>query len=969
MKLIEMFEPGLLLEANVLNPEYVESWCQWFARQVADPRGQQWFGKKLRAYVLNTPSLLKPVTAPPTGNPLDLPDWAQRALERGDLYNFHPAGHREANDLAGELTHIVDWFNALADVAGRNATTSVEIEDRRLAEKHLSKLMRYEPDQITKVANDWYAHMGSRLAITKTGVEVIHRWPDGHHLVTYTDFDTYSSDGNDLQNCMRGGNYWNSIQSGAMQVYALRKPNNEAVVAIRITGRLLSEVKGKQNEPPVAGYLPYVKDALNLIGLPPDQGGSQDIAKIDLMATAEGHYGTLREVSKPGLTFEDGSEFRLLTTPDNKQQILFFATPEETASTFSFRETGNSLTLDTGTDLGSHLPKVKVLLRKTGKALESTGLAKSNVYINRGEMGMPGEVGDPVMDFPNGDRVVSLSGDHKLPHDATQREQGEEMFFASRKSRTKTPSTTLFLIDHRIAKGTPGLRLTLEGNRLTGIRSVYQPDSFPRDTLVSLIETQGYEVAAGTAFWSHGLVTLDGRVVSPEDGEILESNAIAAMRRYDNLLAISAGDRSAHLLFTLKGDRVTDVSGYTQGGKACDFMKTSGLEVFRKLRLKLAPSVAKWLVERFDTYAYEGQYGGTPAVGQRVLETQGGDWYQCDDLTYRLLRQSDIVFTANIQIPNKEDYYPEDVFRSSWSGGRVEGTTSAAVRDLFNHLHVPPLPQAQTEAVGVYGLAGGQWGTARQAGRSVETRSGLTASIIEKTREITLYDGDRELMALRWDQDPIRDRDHHPQGGPIAHNLYGRTTAADITTGELRRIGDALTDITHAVDGLVLIPYGETFWDMGISGTRSGHATFLDRLGQRESGHLRDPKKLHRLLDIWQPPADLMIQQAGLEKLGEVERPNTWNGERSGKLSLTLDWAVMLMEGRLGEAQDAVAEIFRGRIRTLGKSIGQMAAEGIKTFKVPNYGDDAEQFRDIIKYLGMTKEFKALIGDAKIRKG
>lgn len=957
MKLIEMFEPVLLMEANVLNPDVIDGLCRRFSMRVEDPRGRQWFEKKLRAFILNTPSLLEPLAYPPGEAPDDLPSWAAQAAARGDLYYFRIDGPTTAG-LTAKLDHIVDWFNALTEIAHRQPGNDVEMDDKRLAEKHLAKLMRYEPDQIEAVANDWYHHMGSRAKLTKQGVDVVHRWPDGHYLVTYSDFDTYSSDGNDLQNCMRGGNYWRQVETGEMQVYALRKPNDEAVVAFRVDNEKIVEAKGKQNQPPVAAYAPYVIDALNLIGLPPSPSGLTDIRPLDIVVTAETRYGTMRAVSSPGLTFEDQSEFRLLTTHDNERLVLFFATPNEAVSTFSFKETGKALTLDQGIDLGPYLPKIRVLLKKMGRTLAAESLAKGNVYINRGEMGMPGEVGDLVMDFPNGDRVVSLDGDHKIPHDAMKDEGAERFLWPGHRRETRS-TATLFLIDHRSDQGTPYLRMTLEGTRLTEIRSVYQKESFPRDTLAALIETQGYELAS-TAFWGQDLATLDGHVVGQDGGEVLTTNALGTMMRYDGLLAVKSAD-GTNLLFSLKGDRVTDMSGYTMGGKAYDFMKSAGLEVFRERRLKLAPSVAKWLVERFNTYAYDGQYGDSPSVGERVLATPGGDWYRCEDRSYYLVRQGKILMSADVHLPKPEDedYYPHDVFKGTWMGGRVDGAVSVAVRDLFNHLRVPQLPPSHTESLGVYWLGGGQWGIARQTGQTVETRSGLTASIITKSREITLYDGDHELISLRWEEN------RETVGNDAVAGLHGRTISNDVTPEHVRQIGMALQELCHAVSGYVLMPRGDILLNLGIHGNQTGAVTFLDMLGKQADRYSSDPDKLRRLLNIWQPSADQMIAQARLEKLVAV---GYGGSEKSRPLAVTLDWGVMLREGRLGEAQDAIADIFRERLRAVGRELGELARHGIKTFKIESYGDAAEQFRDLLKYLGMTKEFKALLGDGKIRK-
>lgn len=99
---------------------------------------------------------------------------------------------------------------------------------------------------------------------------------------------------NNKETCVGGMGepYARGVERGTMQIYSIRDPNNAPHVTIEVNQGVVRQVKGKQNEPPIQTYVPYVKDFLNNLGLPAD---TTDIERIKLFHN-EGRYGDVLDV-------------------------------------------------------------------------------------------------------------------------------------------------------------------------------------------------------------------------------------------------------------------------------------------------------------------------------------------------------------------------------------------------------------------------------------------------------------------------------------------------------------------------------------------------------------------------------------------------------------------------------------------------------------------------------------------------
>jgi hypothetical protein len=294
-----LVEKMFLFEHNVVNPNTIDAFVKKFVSKTKPENGKTWFQKKLRSFLMNDDSYLQKLTATQIATMQNLPDYITSAAERGEtLYSFEPNNNQKIDQLIQGMNHISDWFNALFSVASRkvNNPSQVDIEDKNLANKWLEKLSKIPLADITEIADQWFSHMGTRIKTEKDGVETVMHWNTGFYAVRFTEKNTMISDGLDLQNCLQYGTYWEDVKSGKGAVYAIRKPNDEAVVGIRVNLKdgVLAECKGKNNKPVIAAYVPYVIDFLNKMGWQVAGNGDLEAAGIEVH---NGKLGSFEDIA------------------------------------------------------------------------------------------------------------------------------------------------------------------------------------------------------------------------------------------------------------------------------------------------------------------------------------------------------------------------------------------------------------------------------------------------------------------------------------------------------------------------------------------------------------------------------------------------------------------------------------------------------------------------------------------------
>lgn len=258
-----------LLEHNVINNDEVDIFVNKQCAAVESSTLRDWLSKRVRALILNNAAYL--VALSDIDNFGSVPQYIHDAVDRGEtIYMFSPD---KTNEVKSNISDMIDFLNGIAEEAKRKVdhSNSVAVEDQAWVRKLLNKIPKMTLSQARATEHEWYTRIKSRSSVlSKDGGEVEMTWPDGYYLIRFTDKQTMMRDGAQLQNCLATGTYWNSVQNGTQAVYAIRKPNDEAVVGIRMTTSrppVLHEFKGKANQPIVDRYIPYALDFLKHFGV------------------------------------------------------------------------------------------------------------------------------------------------------------------------------------------------------------------------------------------------------------------------------------------------------------------------------------------------------------------------------------------------------------------------------------------------------------------------------------------------------------------------------------------------------------------------------------------------------------------------------------------------------------------------------------------------------------------------------
>jgi hypothetical protein len=387
-----------LVEHNLVNPKAVDLFIRGLVTRCKPDAGKMWLQKKLRSLIMNDTDYLIALSPAELSVMRGLPDYLTQAVERGDtVYQFAPVGDSltATRTLSQVMSHVIDWFNSLAVVAARKATSPIDVEDKVVAQKWLEKLPKIPVNDITAIADAWFAKMGTRIAAEKLGVETIHRWENGFYAVRYTDLATMQSDGRDLQNCLQNGTYWDAVKRGTNVVYGIRKPNDEAVVGIRAAmGRgdrpQLEECKGKNNKPVAPIYVPYVIDFLTVTGFVIKNEYDLKAAGIEVHDGKLGRFEDIAPVSydQDGIKiWQTKSRFVAATQGGRIEGTII----NQTLAALSMRD-ANGAAIDFTPDMLTLLN----ILKLPSDAWMGDHLAKQGIFYHDGRYGDARTVGKPA---------------------------------------------------------------------------------------------------------------------------------------------------------------------------------------------------------------------------------------------------------------------------------------------------------------------------------------------------------------------------------------------------------------------------------------------------------------------------------------------------------------------------------------------------------------------------------------------
>lgn len=240
----------LLNEANVYNIENVvngfsvKKYIQQNIAGISDPTIAQQLAKKLQTFLINDERFLHQLTKLPH----NAPDWAQQALQRGDLMFFAPTP--ELGDVMSNIAHYIE--------AAIENTKSPDNNIVVRAKQELNAIPKIQNlDLLGQKANQYFATASKTTSRDTEGMQPLNEY-NGWIWYKLVSEEAFKREGNVLQNCI--GKHWTKAKtdSEGNTIYILRSSSDDSVVAIRARGKDIQEIKGKNNKPPVAKYMGYV---------------------------------------------------------------------------------------------------------------------------------------------------------------------------------------------------------------------------------------------------------------------------------------------------------------------------------------------------------------------------------------------------------------------------------------------------------------------------------------------------------------------------------------------------------------------------------------------------------------------------------------------------------------------------------------------------------------------------------------
>jgi hypothetical protein len=288
----------LLLEHNIINLPDLERWVDEIANQCSFPEGKDWARAKFRKFLINadqTSDLVAGLTP-------NAPSWMQQRFSEGTpLHRFRPD-----QQLRHDLTHIVDYLNSLHTYATQNQQDELGQTLQKEARNTLPKLPKVSVEQAMVHAEKWFQRInrsvGDNPAAGTDGTQLVMKTPVGSWFELLTPGAT-KYEGSKMSHCVGGGSYTVG-EDGTYRIFSLRDAKNEPHVTLSVNKNsgALDQIKGKQNQPPIAKYQQAVIDLLNQ--LHPEPGSAKH--DLDRMAiryrvdkdTLDTVYGSIADVAE-----------------------------------------------------------------------------------------------------------------------------------------------------------------------------------------------------------------------------------------------------------------------------------------------------------------------------------------------------------------------------------------------------------------------------------------------------------------------------------------------------------------------------------------------------------------------------------------------------------------------------------------------------------------------------------------------
>lgn len=284
MRLLEiigsMYESRLLVERDVANAGELKKWVSEVSSRVTAQIGRTWLNSQLFQFIVNRvdDSRMVRQIAMVSQIPDGSPDWLVQKVHAGQpVYQI-----TVTPEFTETVNSVVDWLNNWC------------------AENPGSRI-NYTWEQAVKDSHRWHKELARGKSFgdetfDDPGIATIVEYPDGARWVDVQTEVCLKREGGRMGHCV--GSYHDRVSGGSTKIFSLRDAKNRPHVTIRVenanpvywhpesdqlslpladSGGSIAEVKGKQNQPPVARYLSYVKDFITRFNV-----GMEDSALYDL---------------------------------------------------------------------------------------------------------------------------------------------------------------------------------------------------------------------------------------------------------------------------------------------------------------------------------------------------------------------------------------------------------------------------------------------------------------------------------------------------------------------------------------------------------------------------------------------------------------------------------------------------------------------------------------------------------------
>lgn len=302
---------------NLINVEDVETFAAGLAGRVAAASAKRWFKRNLRNHLLREPGLAVPIEGMDglirlklEGRIRKVPDWAERAVRRGDdLRFFAPEGLEHwdtVTDFVQAMHGVADWLNALPKT-----------------DKHWKRLDKLAVDEAIGLSRRWHASLARRASDDWPedwdGIETAHRFPDGVKIVRLTTELALDREGNIMGHCVGKNGYDAAVTSGEAEIYSLRDVRNIPHATIEVRRGSALQIKGTANTAPIERWAEYVRSFV----VAKQWRVSHDGEAIGMVTVSGRTYGDPRELvaDLPRIGRTEDAAFRV----DGVSQVLRYA--------------------------------------------------------------------------------------------------------------------------------------------------------------------------------------------------------------------------------------------------------------------------------------------------------------------------------------------------------------------------------------------------------------------------------------------------------------------------------------------------------------------------------------------------------------------------------------------------------------------------------------------------------------------